>query len=333
LKLDIGILGRGALYLTIATSGVGAGVAFAYGRLSNSPVGRMAAAPYVDTRPSSRPHFVLNYCPGNWHAIARAYEQKVGADVGKMEKAVRQIETAKDFGGLRLLDTEKGSFWVPTRETNVLYTEVTGIANGEYGSGDDDVQPNDVVLDCGAHFGAFTRHALDKGAKLVVAIDINPMVLECLKRTFAKEIASGRVIVFGKGVWNKDEELPMRMPAGSEASTVVLGGVSANVTVPLTKIDSMMSELKLPRVDFIKMDVEGAEQPAIEGAAEVIRKFKPRMAIAAYHRDVDPYALPLAVRAIDSDYWLRMPRCFQRSWLPPTSVTIPEVAFFRHGTP
>jgi hypothetical protein len=57
------------------------------------------------------------------------------------------------------------------------------------------------------------------------------------------------------------------------------------------------------------------------------------MAITVYHRDVDPYALPLTVRAIDSEYWVRMSRCFRRSWLPPTAIPIPEVAFFRHGTP
>jgi len=36
--------------------------------------------------------------------------------------------------------------------------------------------------------------------------------------------------------------------------------------ISLTSIDKMASELQLPRVDYIKMDIEGAEQRAITGA-------------------------------------------------------------------
>jgi FkbM family methyltransferase len=203
---------------------------------------------------------------------------------------------------------------------------------GQYGKGREGVHPKDVVLDCGAHFGTFTRYALDKGARLVVAIDINPVALGCMKRTFAKEIASGRVIVFGKGVWNKDDEMDLHQAGETAGSTVVLGGALEGSKVQLTTIDKIFTELRLPRVDFIKMDVEGAEKPAIEGAAEVIGRFKPRMALTTYHKDEDPYTIPLAVRAIDPEYWFRMPRCWVR-WYMPESVPIPEVTFFRRELP
>ena len=41
----------------------------------------------------------------------------------------------------------------------------------------------------------------------------------------------------------------------------------------------------MPRVDFIKMDIEGAELKAIEGAAEILRRYKPQLAIAVEHTD------------------------------------------------
>ena len=37
---------------------------------------------------------------------------------------------------------------------------------------------------------------------------------------------------------------------------------------PLTTIDKLVAELNLPRVDFIKMDIEGAEVKALHGAPE-----------------------------------------------------------------
>jgi hypothetical protein len=39
---------------------------------------------------------------------------------------------------------------------------------------------------------------------------------------------------------------------------------------PLTTIDKLVAELKLPKVDFIKMDIEGAEVKALNGARETI---------------------------------------------------------------
>ena len=50
------------------------------------------------------------------------------------------------------------------------------------------------------------------------------------------------------------------------------------------------------------MDVEGAENLAIEGAKETILKYKPKMCIAAYHRAYDLLELPEKVLSIRDDY-------------------------------
>ena len=75
------------------------------------------------------------------------------------------------------------------------------------GRADGAVRPGDVVLDCGANVGVYTRHALEAGARLVVAIDPAPENIECLRRNFSEEIKAGRVVVYPKGVWDKDEVL------------------------------------------------------------------------------------------------------------------------------
>ena len=56
------------------------------------------------------------------------------------------------------------------------------------------------------------------------------------------------------------------------------------------------------RVDFIKLDIEGAEQSAIEGAVETIKKYKPILAICIYHKAEDWYKIPEKVLSIDSNY-------------------------------
>lgn len=71
---------------------------------------------------------------------------------------------------------------------------------------------------------------------------------------------------------------------------------------PLTTIDKLADELKLERVDYIKMDIEGAEPNALLGARATLAKFKPRMAISAYHAPDHPKRIPEVIRAAYPDY-------------------------------
>lgn len=58
----------------------------------------------------------------------------------------------------------------------------------------------------------------------------------------------------------------------------------------------------LDRVDFIKMDIEGAEMDALEGAADIIRTFKPRLAISGYHKPADLWEIPRRIRSFNPNY-------------------------------
>ena len=50
------------------------------------------------------------------------------------------------------------------------------------------------------------------------------------------------------------------------------------------------------------MDIEGSERKAIEGAKDALRRWRPRLAICAYHLEDDPRVIPATVRAINSNY-------------------------------
>jgi hypothetical protein len=60
--------------------------------------------------------------------------------------------------------------------------------------------------------------------------------------------------------------------------------------------------LGLDRVDFVKMDIEGAERHALAGASEMIARHRPRMAICVYHLSDDPQVIPAAVLKAIRDY-------------------------------
>jgi FkbM family methyltransferase len=210
-------------------------------------------------------------------------------------------------------ETPKGTYWIAKGSRYVLPYNLAEQERDIYGTGDFFVRKGDVVLDCGANIGAFARKALDAGAATVVAIEPAPENLECLRRNFKQEIAQGRVIVYPKGVWDKDDWLTLQVDeTNSAADSFVMKPKNSKTTeqrFPLTTIDKLVSELNLPKVDFIKMDIEGAEPNAIIGAKETIQKYHPRISISAYHAADHPVLLPRLIRETWPGYKMECGPC------------------------
>ena len=93
-----------------------------------------------------------------------------------------------------LWETPLGQFWGTERDGRELDLLTLEQAVGDiYEQGPVSVHDSDVVIDVGAHLGTFTRIALQHGARLVVAVEPDPVNAACFVRTFASEIADGRV--------------------------------------------------------------------------------------------------------------------------------------------
>lgn len=220
-------------------------------------------------------------------------------------ETIRAVRLIRSEGGFDQLSTPAGQFWVPAGEESAIAEELVEQQENEYGDSVRGVHPGDVVLDCGASVGTFTRQALRRGASHVVAIEPAPWSLECLRRNLSEEIGQGRVVVYPKGVWDRDDQLDLTVgsESSSSAGTLVLGhGTRLTATVPLTTIDHLVAELGLPRVDFIKMDIEGAEPNALRGASDTVARFHPRLAISLEHRATDPETIPALTRRLWPDY-------------------------------
>jgi|SRR3989344_1266078 len=67
-------------------------------------------------------------------------------------------------------------------------------------------------------------------------------------------------------------------------------------------IDAFVAENNIPRIDFIKIDTEGYEAKILNGAKESIRKWKPVIAMSAYHNPNDKEDLPRIVKKIYPHY-------------------------------
>lgn len=233
----------------------------------------------------------------------------------------------KDPAGYHLWDTPRGRWWIPEGDDWVLPFNLAEQERKIYGVGEQAVQPGDIVLDCGANVGVYTRLALDAGAKLVVAIEPGPENIESLRRNFKPEIAAGRVIIVEKGVWDKEDVLLLKRDPHNTAadSFVMLKDGTPGVKAPLTTIDKLLADLKLPRVDYIKMDIEGAEQRALKGAQQTLARYHPRLALSAYHVPSDPEMIPKLVKQAWPGYKMECGPCAET----PDGHIRPDVLYFR----
>lgn len=68
-----------------------------------------------------------------------------------------------------------------------------------------------------------------------------------------------------------------------------------------TNINSLDNLIK-EKVDYIKLDIEGAEQDTIKGAKNIIKKYKPILAVCIYHKAEDWYKIPQLVLEIEKEY-------------------------------
>ena len=103
----------------------------------------------------------------------------------------------------------------------------------------DFVRRGDIVVDLRAGSGVFTSRALEAGADKVVAVEMDRLRQECLRRTFHREIQNGSVVL---------------------------------ITDPAS-LDAVVAGLRLAKVDFIRV----GSSDSLAGAENIIRRFHPRL--------------------------------------------------------
>jgi FkbM family methyltransferase len=236
----------------------------------------------------------------------------------------------KDSAGFTLWYSPRGKYWVPTESTWYVPQVLAEMMRSTYGVGPQGVQPGDVVVDGGANVGMFAREAFALGAQKVLAFEPAPDNLECLQRNFPLEIENGRMVLIPKGLWCETATVRFAINTLNQAANKIVEHTCVDdgkmIDVPVTTIDEVKHELGLLRIDFIKMDVEGAERHALDGAAETLRRDKPRLAICVYHLQDDIDILPKKILGYNRTYKIEPGMC-----LPDGSLwrLRPNVLFFR----
>ena len=162
-------------------------------------------------------------------------------------------------------------------------------------------RPGDVALDVGGCWGDtalwLAHHVGEQGR--VHTFEPTPRNRALLQRNLdLNPHLADRVTVWGdplaptagETVWVRDTvsagaqmqgELPGGDPHGRDA-----------VELRTETIDALVARGELERVDFLKVDVEGADVGVLEGAAQTLAEQRPRLALACYHKPDDLVRIP-----------------------------------------
>lgn len=192
------------------------------------------------------------------------------------------------------------------------YLELIGHLNGvilnDQYRAIDNIKKEHIVIDAGANVGIFSILA-GLLAKKVFAFEPAPSTYAVLKdniREYPNIICSQLALGDKSGVASilinnyssganhlTDSEIKSKRP--SEFSSIP-------EKVNEITLDQFVEDNKLSRVDFIKIDTEGYEKQIISGAKLTIKKFRPRLAVSAYHLKDDKIIIPKLIKSIEPAY-------------------------------
>jgi FkbM family methyltransferase len=144
------------------------------------------------------------------------------------------------------------------------------------------VKPGWTAIDAGANFGWHAIHL-----SRLVGADGKVLAFEPVPRTF-EELTDNVALnscenleVFRMAIGNGADPIHMYVPQislGAGAASQFLD-VGEKIEVPMTRLDDLMEEKSLERVDFIKADIEGGELALLRGGDLLLKTFRPSILI------------------------------------------------------
>lgn len=155
------------------------------------------------------------------------------------------------------------------------------------------------VVDCGAYTGDTLEefHKLTGGYEHYYAFELDHGNYVALQNMVWSLNGTDRITCFPYGVWSEDRDISYGTMASDNSRSIYNPRETENAHVV-----SLDQQLQDAAVDFIKMDIEGSEMEALKGAAEIVRKQHPTMAVCIYHRIEDMWEIPLYLKELCGDY-------------------------------
>ena len=180
-------------------------------------------------------------------------------------------------------------------------------------------EAGDVVIDGGGGWGETALYFADAvgAGGLVLSFEFVADNLRLFGRNMAlNPHLRDQVRLVAHPIWSAPGVDLAYAPAGGQTSVAAPAGATEEARTE--SIDHACAEHGIDRVDFLKLDVEGAEMEALRGAEQTIRRARPKLALSVYHRDEDLARIPAWVHDLGLGYRLFM----DHSWPGPAETVL-----------
>ncbi|MCR4663534.1 MAG: FkbM family methyltransferase [Endomicrobiaceae bacterium] len=178
------------------------------------------------------------------------------------------------------------------------------VIHNQYFYKDCKVEKNDFVIDAGGCWGdtslLFSSKAGKKGK--IFTFEFFEDNLNILKENLLnnKELADN-IVLTEKPLYDKSNRNLYLNHACADITTLTENENNLQQYKTIS-IDDFVKDNRIEKIDFIKMDIEGCELKALQGALNTLKEYKPKLAIAAYHKYSDYYDIAKFLNELNLGY-------------------------------
>jgi FkbM family methyltransferase len=165
-------------------------------------------------------------------------------------------------------------------------------------------EKGDIIIDGGSYPGEFTvlcSHLVGENGK-IIAFEPDPKNYLHVKMLLERNNLTN-VVLFNKGLWDKDAIVKFHSK-NTVGSTFMISNEKNSqnsIEIPCVNLEAELNRLNIDHINFIKMDIEGAEITVLKGIKNLLSKHKVHLSIASYHI-VDEKKTCFSVENILRDY-------------------------------
>lgn len=238
-----------------------------------------------------------NYYPQLYEYLKKDFETKDGVFDFGIFKIPKPED--KDFGMfiLEFMDLIFPHVFPRNRYIKYLQEE------GHYEQFGVQVEADDIVIDAGANIGQFSAYAAFRGAHVYAFEPIQSSLKYLYKTAFINSELSGRISIVPLALTDRKSTLQFTFDESNIGSaSAIIKRNDQLIEIQGVSLDDWVVENKIPKIDFIKADIEGAERNLLLGATNILKKFKPKLAICTYHLIDDPKVLENIILTANSSY-------------------------------